>query len=472
MNDTFDAIIVGAGPAGLSAASVLATHKLSVCLIDDQTGPGGQVWRNSNLVHQWPGVSYSPSSSVIDVSTDVGAVGGAIDGTKESISVTWLQHVSDGKVMKQTHARALIIATGAMERPVLFPGSQLPGVMGIGAVQSVFKQARLVPRGPGVVLAGHGPLLLLTAQQIIEQGASIDAVLDLSIPGTRQDAAKLLPRALIAHPSLLYRGVKLQLGYRRLGIRVWKNVTALQALGNTCVEQVHFVSDGIRQTLPARLLAVHDGVLPNTQMTQLLILEHRWNQKQQSFAPVTKVDGQSSHPQIWIAGDGAGIAGVDLAVRQGRLTGMSVAHALNQLSGSVAKPEHDSSAHRLRRNINRQLPARCFIDTLYPPLPVDHLATDDTIVCRCEAITLSTIRTAITQGASGPNRVKTFTRCGMGACQGRQCGTNLTRIIAKVTEQSAGSIGALRIRPPLKPTLIADYLGLDIVKPQNEEADA
>ena len=109
---------------------------------------------------------------------------------------------------------------------------------------------------------------------------------------------------------------------------------------------------------------------------------------------------------------------------------------------------------------------------LYPPLPVDHLATDGTKVCRCEAITLATIRAAIAQGANGPNRVKTFNRCGMRAYQGRQCSTNLTRIIAQVTEQSADSIGALRIRPPPKPTLIADHLCLDVVKPHNKEADA
>ena len=129
---------------------------------------------------------------------------------------------------------------------------------------------------------------------------------------------------------------------------------------------------------------------------------------------------------------------------------------------------HDNvNALSLERSIRRRLPARHFIDTLYPPLPVDHLATGDTIVCRCEAITLDTIRRAIVQGAVGPNRVKTFTRCGMGACQGRQCGTQLTRIVAQSTGRPVDAIGALRIRPPLKPTLIADYLGMDFAKSQN-----
>ncbi len=455
MNDTVDAIIVGAGPAGLAAAAVLATQKRSALLIDEQVSPGGQVWRNTNPAHQWPGVIYSPASTVIDVNA------------QETISVTWLQHTPGGKVMRETQARALIIATGAMERPLLFPGSQLPGVMGIGAVQSVLKQGRLVPRGPGVILAGHGPLLLLTVKQIIEQGASIDAVLDLSIPGARQKAAKCLPGALMADPSLLFQGMQLLRSFRKIGIPVWNNVTALQALGDGHIERLQFVADGRQQRMPARLLAVHDGVLPNTQLTRLLNLEHRWNERQQSFNPLTLTNGQSSHPQIWIAGDGAGIAGVDLAVQRGRLTGKAVAYALEASSTHAVKNHDNVNALSLERSIRRRLPARHFIDTLYPPLPVDHLATGDTIVCRCEAITLDTIRRAIVQGAVGPNRVKTFTRCGMGACQGRQCGTQLTRIVAQSTGRPVDAIGALRIRPPLKPTLIADYLGMDFAKSQN-----
>ncbi|MFT6874019.1 MAG: NADPH-dependent 2,4-dienoyl-CoA reductase/sulfur reductase-like enzyme [Granulosicoccus sp.] len=448
MNDTVDAIIVGAGPAGLAAAAELAKHRLSVCLLDEQIGPGGQIWRNTNPVHQWPGVIYSPASTVIDICA------------QETISVTWLQHSPTEKVMRQTHARALIIATGAMERPLLFPGVQLPGVMGIGAMQCVLKQARLVPRGPGVVLAGHGPLLLLTAKQIMEQGASIDAVLDLSIPGARKNAAKCLPGAVIADPSLLIQGIQLIRSLRRMGIRVWKNVTALEASGDGLIKQVQFVADSCQQRLPARLLAVHDGVLANTQLTRLLNLEHYWNEAQQSFVPLTHANGQSSHPQVWIAGDGAGVVGVDLAVQRGRLAGLAVAQALKPSPTHKAKQSNSVKMKLLERGIRRRLPARLFIDTLYPPLPIDHLATADTIVCRCEAITLGTIRSAIAQGAVGPNRVKTFTRCGMGACQGRQCSTQLTRIVAQETGKPAGVVGALRIRPPLKPTLIADYLSL------------
>lgn len=455
---SIDAIIIGAGPAGLATADVLASHNISVLLIDEQIGPGGQIWRNTSPNHQWPSVIYSPASTVIDINT------------QDTVDVTWLQRTASGRIMRETRTRALIIATGAMERPLLFPGMQLPGVMGIGAVQSALKQAQLVPRGRGVILAGQGPLLLLTIKQLMEQGASIDAVLDLWIPGTRLNSAKWLPGALAADPSLLFEGLQLLHGLRNTGIRIWKNVTALQAEGDGRVEQIHFVADGCQQTLPARLLAVHDGVLPNTQITRLLNLEHRWNKIQQSFAPLTQADGQSSHPRIWVAGDGAGIAGVDLAVQRGRLTGLAVAHTLEPAPTRASKNAYNANAHRLKCSISHRLPARHFIDALYPPLPIDRLATADTIVCRCEAITLGTIHSAIAQGAVGPNRVKTFTRCGMGACQGRQCSTPLTRIVAHATGKPFDAIGALRIRPPLKPTLIADYLGMDVSESENADA--
>ncbi len=450
MSDIVDAIVIGAGPAGLAAAAELATHKVSAYLIDEQVGPGGQIWRNANPTHQWPGVTYYPAGTVID-----------INAQEELINVTWLQQTSHGKIMRESQARALIIATGAMERPLLFPGAQLPGVMGIGAVQSVHKQADLIPRGPGVILAGHGPLLLLAAQQIIKQGASIDAVLDLSISGARRSAAKRLPRALMADASLLFQGVQLLRSFNTLGIKTWKNVTALRASGDSHLEQIEFVSDGHTQTLPARLLAVHDGVLPNTQLTRLLNLEHQWNKAQQSFAPQIQSDGRSSHPKIWIAGDGMGIGGVELAVQRGRLTALAIARTLNSSPEVITNKKYIARLKQLERSIRVRLPARQFVDALYPPLPVEHFATNDTVVCRCEAITLDTIHGAIRQGAIGPNRVKTFTRCGMGPCQGRQCSTALTRIVAKVTGRGADDIGALRIRPPVKPTLISDYLGMD-----------
>lgn len=444
MHDDVDVIIAGAGPAGLAAAAALAESDLRVRLIDEQIGPGGQIGRNTNPPHCWPGVNYSLASTLVDIELD------------DLPSATWLQRKGPARIMHHTRARALILATGAMERPLLFPGCQLPGVMGVGAMQIMLKQAGLVPGGPGVIVAGQGPLMLLALQQVIARGGSVNAVLDLSEAGARTRAARKLPQAVAADPRLMLQGLQLLRTFRQMKVPVYKHVTALRAKGDGRVEEVQFESGGRNHTMPARLLALHDGVLPATQITRLLNLAHRWDERQQAFLPVTAVDGAASDSRIWVTGDAAGVMGAELASLRGRLTGLAVASTLRTGSGQRARAEGEAQDER---RIRRRMPARHFVDELYRPLPVDHLATDDTIVCRCESISLKSIRNAIAIGASGPNRIKLFTRCGMGACQGRQCGIALTRIIAGETGRSCDEIGALRIRPPLKPTLIGDYTG-------------
>lgn len=480
-----DAVVVGAGPAGLAATAVLAAQGLSVRLIDEQSAVGGQVWRGvitrpadapplsgaaearrahaAAAASRRAGVDHAAGASVIDARRS------GIDGPDGAIEMTWLAaRDAGGRVMHDTRARALVIATGAMERPVLFPGATLPGVMGVGAVQSAMKRGGLVPDGPGVVLAGHGPLLQLTLSQLRRLGTAVEAVLDLapdvSVPGERAALASDLARALRADPALLARGATLLAAGRRT--RRYRCVHELRAHGERAIERISFVATGVRRELPCRLLAVHDGVVPNVQITRLLRLEHRWQDGQQAFVPVTDAAGRVSELPIWVAGDGGGIAGAPLATLRGRLAGLDLVRALRGVGASTASasdtvPELDACERRLHRAIDRRLPARRFVDRVYPALPIDRHATPDTIVCRCEAVTLGAIDAAIAAGALGANRVKTFTRCGMGACQGRLCANALTRIVADRLGVAPDAAGALRVRPPLVPTLIGDYLAGD-----------
>lgn len=210
--DSRDVIVVGTGPAGLAAARKAGEAGLSVLLIDEQGAPGGQVWRNAERMGARPGllgqgyrgadraisglpgtVEHMPGASLLDAAQWE-------TGAGHAVRVTWLGSGPEGRGIRETTARALVVATGAMERPMLFPGAVLPGVMGVGAVQSVLKQSGMVPKGGGVVLAGQGPLLLLTLCQLIELGASVDAVLDLSPKGSLAGAAGLLPAALALGP--------------------------------------------------------------------------------------------------------------------------------------------------------------------------------------------------------------------------------------------------------------------------------
>ncbi len=346
--------------------------------------------------------------------------------------------------LRQTRARAILVATGAMERPVPFPGWTLPGVSGAGALQIALKQGGMVPAGP-VVLAGQGPLILLVARQLASVGVEIAATLDFGPALPSRAALAALPAALADDPGLMAKGAALA-GRRFLSGSAYRDVADLAALGTDRLEAVTFTAAGETHTVACDRLAVHDGVIPNTQLTRLVGLPHRWIEAQAAFAPEAGPDGRTAREGVFVAGDGAGIQGAALAARHGEAAGQAICEALGV---STTRP----APTRGRR-------ARGFVDALYAPRPITAFATDDTILCRCENVTFGAVRRAIGLGATGPNRVKTATRCGMGPCQGRICGPGLTRLVAAETGRPAADVGALRIRPPLKPLLLGDYATL------------
>lgn len=449
-----DVAVIGAGPAGIAAATQTARAGLSTLVLDEQAAPGGQIWRAAEAVATDRdraaalADSYGGARDVLAALRASGAVlsqrADVIDVSSER-EILWLDR-GDGR-LRETRAHALVIATGALERPVPFPGWTLPGVMGAGALQGAMKQGGLVPAGR-LVLAGQGPLLLLVLRQVLRLGGAVAAVLDFGagLPGA---ALRRLPQAAACDPRLLAKGAGLLATRARARIPAYRSIDGLSALGPNRVEAVAFTSGGERHDIPCDLLAVHDGVTPNTQLPRLLNLAHRWRTQDAAFAPLVDAAGRTSADGVWIAGDGAGIGGAELAGLRGAIAGLDVCRAL----GRPSRPGP-------RRRAARLAVARPFLAAAYPPRPVGAFVDDATVLCRCEAVTVGAIREAVRLGASGPNRAKTFTRCGMGPCQGRVCGGPLTRLVAETTGATPDSVGALRIRPPLKPVLLGDYAAL------------
>ena len=469
MTEAVDLAVIGAGPAGLAAATAAAAQGLTVLLLDEQAAPGGQVWRQAErILNAGPSglgkiaasyggareavaalrqsaLDYRPGATVFDVSPD--------------LRLSWLQREADSgggtrHAIHERAAKALILATGAMERPLPFPGWTLPGVMGVGALQTALKVGGLRPDSQGLVLAGQGPLLLLYLAQIAALGGRPAAILDLAPPGRMSAAFPGLPQAIFGDLRTMIRGLGLLLRRALSGTRIYRGVTRLAAGGEESLERLSFDSGGGRHELACSLLGVHDGVIPSTQVSRLLGLEHRWHAERQCFEPLVDADGRSSDPRVWIAGDGGGVEGADLATLRGTLAALKAAEHL----GRLPAVESEAAAAPLRARRARQQRARAFLDRLYAPVPLQNHLTDDTPICRCEGVTAAAVRQAVEQGAGGPNRVKTFTRCGMGPCQGRFCGPSLVRLIATETGQPPDETGALRIRPPLKPILLGDYL--------------
>jgi NADPH-dependent 2,4-dienoyl-CoA reductase/sulfur reductase-like enzyme len=442
--------ILGAGPAGLAAGALASDLGLSCVLLDEQAEPGGQIYRAlGRLAARAPdrlamfGTSYSQGLSVLDglrcagVDYRPGTLVWQIDPPGQ------LWTLRDGRC-QQIEAARLLLCGGAIERPVPLPGWTLPGVLGAGAAQILLKGAGLVPDEP-TVLVGNGPLLYLLLAQYQAAGVEPAAVLLTGGFGDWAGAVRHLPGFLSS--GVLPEATKLLGAIRRSGTRIVRQVSDVSIVGKAAVEAVSFLSKGRRETLPARLVCLHEGVVPNPQLTRLIGCAHRWDKRQQAFRPTLDRWGSTTIEAVQVAGDGGGIAGAQAAESTGRIAVLEAARAL----GRLTEEDRDRRAAAERRKLARLLRGRPFVDTLYGPRLTRRPPADDTMVCRCEEVTAGQVRQAVREGCQGPNQAKSYLRCGMGACQGRFCGLTVSQIIAAERGVSMDEVGYYRIRPPLKP---------------------
>lgn len=444
----YDVVVIGAGPAGMAAALTAKRRGLRVLLLDEQPQVGGQIYRSITTSDSQreailgPDYVYGRSLARRIQADQVECWQGA---AVWQVDLDKAVHVLRDGVTRRITARSIVLATGAMERPFPVPGWTLPGVMTAGAGQILLKSASVVPQVP-VVLAGCGPLLYLLTAQYLRAGVTIQALLDTS-GSTDWWRAMRHATALLAGWGYVAKGLGLLREIRAAAIPFHKDVSGLRIRGADSVEGVEFVSGGRRQQIAAELVLLHHGVVPNTQVSWSLRAEHRWDAQQLCWVPVVDEWGQSTVPGIYIAGDSAGIGGALVAEIQGELVGIGVANA--QGAGDT------QSGDEQRRRLRRHLAIRPFLDQQYRPKEEFRIPADDVLVCRCEEVTAGSIREQVRLGCVGPNQTKSFSRCGMGPCQGRQCGLTVTEVIADAAKLTPQEVGYYRIRPPLKSLTLA-----------------
>lgn len=461
MRTDCDLVVIGAGPAGLAGATQAAALGLRVLLLDEQPAPGGQIYRGIEQVREHRagdldvlGRDYARGAELVDAlrRASVDYLAGA---TVWDVSRELTVHCSLGAGSRAVKARHVLVATGAIERPVPIPGWTLPGVMTAGAVQILLKSAGLVPEQP-LVLAGSGPLLWLLGRQLVAAGRPPAAVVETVPIGRYPAALRHLPNALRA-AGYLKKGLALMRAVRKAGVPVHRGATDLVVEGDTRAEALRFRRGGREQRLEAGLVALHEGVIPNQQITRLVGASHDWDEVQQCFRPrldrwlMTDVEG------ISVAGDGSGIGGAQAAEHRGRLAALGIAHRLGLLDANA----RDARAAGDRAALSRELAVRPLLDALYAPPEAVLDPPDEVVVCRCEEITAGRVREAVAMGCPGPNQAKSYLRCGMGPCQGRLCGPTVTGIIARTRRESPEAIGYYRIRPPLKPLTLGELAALD-----------
>ena len=466
-----DLAVLGAGPAGAAAALEAAALGLKVVLLDEAPAPGGQIYR-APAAHGHAPMARGEAPAARGADDADARAGAALRAALAASPVTvlpgrrvWMLEPGFRIAAlgpagpERLAAPRLILATGAMERHLPIPGWTLPGVMGLAAATILLKAEGVLP-GRQVVVTGTGPLLYLVAAKILAGGGRVAAVAD-----ARPRAAWLRAApTLLARPDLALRGLGWMAGLRRAGVPLLAGhaVTAIEGEGE--VARVHLAPlapdgqprAGVGRVVEADAVCLGHGLVPTTEAARLLGAPHDFDEAASAWAPRLGPWQDSEVPGLFIAGDGAGIAGAAAAGPSGRLAALGAARQ----AGRLTPEEAERMAGPIRRDLARARRfGRAMTVLATPPAGLLAAMTEATPLCRCEGVTRATATAAIAAGATSLVELKAATRCGMGPCGGRLCGEAAAMLIAARTGRPRAAVPPATARPPLRPVPIAALAG-------------
>ena len=408
MTDLIEATtaIVGAGPAGIATACLLAEAGEEVVVVDEGPLAGGQIWRHRHgteppaAARQWlrrlgdSQVRCLHEVPIVDALPDGTLIGESAEGT---VSI---------------RSERVVLATGARERFLPFPGWTLPGIIGVGAAQALVKAGAEV-QGVEIVLAGSGPLLLPVADLLQRQGATVKLIAEQAARSAMlKFAAGLWRMPSKVKEAIRYRSATLRTPYR---FGVWATV----AHGKDHVREVELTDGSRTWTETCDLLCCSYGLVPNTELAAWLGCEIRDDRVEVDRYQRTTQEG------VYCVGESTGIGGADLSIAEGQVAAAHISGQAEKLDSSVAL------RNRLLRFSDR------LAKTFEPRPELKDRITAETVICRCEDVTWGSLDTSWSM-----RQAKLYTRLGMGPCQGRVCGPAMRYL---------GDWTADTVRPPLKP---------------------
>ncbi len=470
--------VIGAGPAGMAAAEAAAEHGASVTVIDEQAAAGGQFLRQPPAEFAVSGwleaapyraakkllqrVSARQDCDWILRSSVAGVLVTGDEGSAERF--TLVIDAADGGV-RRLRARALVIAPGCFDLPVVFPGWNLPGVMSAGGIQAFVKSQQFVP-GERFLFAGSHPLQLVVADQIVQAGGSVAGVL------FAQAAGRAL--ALLRHPSVVLRNAG-KLGQtaailRRLRaacVPVSFNRTLLRANGQDGLQSVTTVPVGpagrlgreAAEDIGCDRLGVCFGFLTSSELARQAGVACAWDAASGGWIAQHDENMASNVAGIFVAGEITGIAGSDVAALEGRLSGIAGAAWLGHID-PVQTARLAAAPRRALRRRNRF--ARLLSRLAWPGTGLfDELMAATATLCKCEELTVADLKTLLRRHPDIRNAssAKLLSRAGMGLCQGRYCQFALTRLLARQLGLPESEVGGFTARFPAKPVLIENLIG-------------
>ncbi|HEX3121089.1 MAG TPA: FAD/NAD(P)-binding oxidoreductase [Candidatus Acidoferrum sp.] len=380
-----DVAVIGGGPAGIAGAVTAAESERDVVLIDDNAKPGGQIWRRSieNQSSQHAAFWFERLAKsrvrVVSGSRVIHAERGELQvETDDSIS--------------RLRFEKLILATGARELFLPFPGWTLPNVVGAGGLQALVKSGLDVAK-KRVVVAGTGPLLFAVAAYLCAHGAEVVCICEQAPMSTLTNFAGTMLR----FPAKISEAVKLRLASRKASYLT--NAWPVAAIGGERLESVRISDNGRLREIPCDYLACGFHLVPNTELAQLLGC-----QLSDEFVATDDYQ-QTSMGKVYCAGEPTGIGGMELSILEGRI------------AGHAATNKKDEASRLFTERARYRKLALAMEKTFRLRHELKELASEDTLVCRCEDVTLGRVRKHTSWKAA-----KLHTRCGMGPCQGRVCG--------------------------------------------------
>jgi len=469
----YHVVIIGSGIGGLSAAHTLSGHGLDILLIDENAHPGGQLLRKSEASSK-KFFNFKPDSvktqgfSLIkktkDDCSEVDRIQQAqvLGIFKDKRLLIHTQGNKNSGQIIEVQAEHLILATGARERYLPFKGWTLPGVMSLGAAQILMKSYGVLPAFQ-TVIAGSSPLMMVLASEILSNKGKVSAILDENpfrkklsfLPLTQHHWPKLLEGVFYTAQMMCSR-VPMVNQTRVIEARGKENLASVIVAKTT---QDGHVITGTETEYVSQALTIGYGFVPNIELAVQAGCDIEYNADGGGWIVTVDKNLESSVNSIYAAGEITGIAGGKKSYIQGKLVAISVLKKLGKLNFRNKRSSFLMQVKQLHSLNHEQTTYAAFLNRLcqLPQVAYSQIP-DDTLICRCENITMGTIKKAIEQGFITSGGLKKATRCGMGRCQGRICGTIIFDIITALTKKGPYDIGPSLSRSPVKNVAISSFL--------------
>ncbi len=459
MMEKTELIVIGAGPGGIQTAITASQLGMDVILLDSQRVVGGQYFKQVPEEFTFDDTSYhhrQASSLFMELqNTKVriysnALVWGIFHNPKTNL---WQVTVQGENCPARIEAAFIVIATGAYDRSIPFPGWDLPGVITAGAAQVMLKNQGILP-GKRAIVSGTGPLQLAAASNLIEAGSQVIAVLECS--------HNLIAKGIPYLSSLWGQWRRMAEGFQYAKNMVKEKTSyrfgwcVVRAEGLEKVETVTIAKldkagypiSSSQQSFDVDTLVVGFGLTPSTEFFRLLNVDMHYSQAEGIFLPKRNYFFQTSAQGIYAIGDCAGIGGANLALLEGQIAAFEIAVKTSHANSFSLEAAIKQTKTKILRE---QKFARMLGDVFSIPQGLFTLAQPDTIICRCEQITLAEVQEAVNFGAQSVTDIKNISRSGMGNCQGRTCGSLLAQIMSREAKCEPQACHYLNVRPPVHP---------------------